>query len=162
MATDGEHIAYNSRYWTAQVCLAGHVQNGGIEVLPSEKYCECGAETIHQCPFCQSNIKGAYRYGGRMKQAPLGCLKCGKKYPWTQSVIDEMSQLIAESELDSLEKEETKADLEVIISNAPGAEIAAHRTHRRFAKMGNALRVAYNEGVVPIIADTLVKIMKGS
>jgi hypothetical protein len=40
---NGEHIAYDARRWTAQVCLAGHVQNGGYRVIPSEKYCECGA-----------------------------------------------------------------------------------------------------------------------
>src|SRR5260221_9643587 len=61
LENDGEHIAYDRHNWTAQICLAGHVQHGGFRVMPAEKYCECGAETIHQCPSCNSNIKGAFR-----------------------------------------------------------------------------------------------------
>jgi hypothetical protein len=61
LENDGEHVPYDQRHWTAQICLAGHVQNGGVRVIPAEKYCECGAETIHKCPSCNNNIKGAFR-----------------------------------------------------------------------------------------------------
>jgi hypothetical protein len=162
LENDGEHIAYDRHYWTAQICLAGYVQNGGLRVIPAEKYCECGAETIHQCPSCNSNIKGAFRsYADSMKRPPMGCLKCGKPYPWTQTAIEKVSALIDESPLKAVEKQETKNDLDSIIKNTPGAESAARRTHGRLAKVGGVLRVAYEEYIVPLAAETLAKIIKG-
>jgi len=35
--SDGEHIPYDQRHWTAQICLAGHVQNRVTRVIPAEK-----------------------------------------------------------------------------------------------------------------------------
>jgi hypothetical protein len=162
LANDGEHIAYDRHNWTAQICLAGHVQHGGFRVMPAEKYCECGAETIHQCPSCNGNIKGAFRNLARsVETPPTGCLKCGKSYPWTQAAMEKVGQLINESGLSTTEKQETKADLDLIIKNTPEAESAARRTHKRLAKMGGVLRVAYDEYVVPLVAETLAKIIKG-
>lgn len=159
---DGEHIPYDRSYWTAQICLTGHVQNGGIRVIPAEKYCECGAETIHQCPSCKNNIKGAFRsFGDWKKSPPMGCLKCGKPYPWTQVAVEKVSQLINESALSVDEKQETKTDLDLILNNTPGAESAARRTHGRLAKAGIVLRAAYSDYVVPLAAETLAKIIKG-
>ncbi len=162
LENDGEHIPYDQRYWTAQICLAGHVQNGGTRVIPAEKYCECGSETIHQCPSCNNNIKGAFRsFGDWMKNPPMGCLKCGKPYPWTQTAIEKVSELINESALSVTEKQEAKTDLDSILKNTPGAESAARRTHGRLVKMGGVLRAAYTEYVVPLAAETLAKIIKG-
>jgi hypothetical protein len=162
LATDGEHIPYDSRFWTAQVCSRGHLQNGGTRVIPAEKYCECGAETIHQCPSCHGNIKGAFRsYGDWREKAPMGCLKCGKPYPWTQIAVEKISTLIDESTLSATEKQETKTDLDSIIKNTPEAERAARRTRGRLAQVGGMLRVAYDEYIVPLVAETLAKIIKG-
>jgi hypothetical protein len=157
---DGEHIPYDQRYWTAQVCLAGHVQNGGVRVIPAEKFCECGEETIHECPACHSNIKGAYRsYGDWIKKPPMGCLKCGTQYPWATTAVEKVSQIIDDSPLSTLEKEEAKTDLDSIIKNKPDAETAAQRTHARL-KVSGALRTAYLDYVVPLISETLAKIFK--
>lgn len=161
LENDGQHIPYDPRYWTAQICLAGHVQNGGTRVVAAEKYCECGAETIHRCPSCDSNIKGASRgYGDWKRKPPMGCLKCGQAYPWTRAAVEKVNELINKSTLSASEKQEAKTDLDAIIKNAPGAEIAAQRTHERLAKMGTALRAAYSEFVVPLLAETLAKIFK--
>jgi hypothetical protein len=161
LENDGEHIAYDRHYWTAQICLAGHVQNGGIRVIPAEKYCECGTETIHQCPSCNNNIKGGARnYANLMETPPTGCLKCGKPYPWTQAAVEKIAKLIDESALSTTEKQETKTDLDSIIKNTPGAESAARRTHGRLAKIGGVLRVAYQEYIVPLAAETIAKIIK--
>jgi hypothetical protein len=162
LANDGEHIAYDRHNWTAQVCLAGHVQHGGFRVMPTEKYCECNAETVHQCPSCGNNIKGASRtFAVSIKKPPMGCLKCGKPYPWTQAVIDKINVLIDESVLTAIEKQETKTDLDSIIKNTPGAESAARRTHGRIARIGGVLRAAYQDYIVPLAAETISKIIKG-
>ena len=135
LENDGEHIPYDHRYWTAQICLSGHVQNSGFRVIPAEKYCECGAETIHQCPSCHSNIKGAPRdWPASLDKSPRGCLKCGAAYPWTIAVMEKVAQLINESPLSTVEKEETKADLDSILKNAPNADTAARRTHGRLVR----------------------------
>jgi hypothetical protein len=158
LESDGEHIPYDQRYWTAQICSAGHVQNSGTRVIPAEKYCECGAETIHQCPSCNSNIKGALR-GYLLKKPPMGCLKCGNQYPWAQAAREKVSQVINESALTVAEKQEAKTDLDEILKNTPGAESAARRTHGRLTKMGGALRSAYLDYVVPLASETLAKIL---
>lgn len=160
--SDGLHVPYDQRHWTAQICLTGHVQNSGIRVIPEEKYCECGAETIHQCPSCKSNIKGAFRgYGDSINKPPRGCLKCGTPYPWTQAAQEKVNTLIDEAALSTDEKEQTKTDLDSILKNKPDAESAAHRTHGRLAKAGGALRAAYTDYVVPLAAETLARIIKG-
>ena len=97
-----------------------------------------------------------------MASPPMGCLKCGKPYPWTQAAREKVGQLINESELTVTEKQEAKTDLDSILKNTPGAESAAHRTHERLVKMGGVLRAAYTELVVPLVAETLAKILKGA
>jgi hypothetical protein len=162
LENDGEHVPYDQRYWTAQICLAGHVQNGGTRVIPAEKYCgDCGAETIHQCPSCNSNIKGAFRsYGDWIKNPPMCCLKCGKPYPWTQAAMEKVSQLINESSLSITEKQEAKTDLDSILKNTPEAGSAARRTHGRLVRVGGVLQAAYVDYVVPLVAETLAKVIK--
>jgi hypothetical protein len=162
LENDGEHMAYDRHNWTAQICLTGHVQHGGFRVMSAEKYCECGAETIHQCPSCNSNIKGASRtFAVSVENPPMGCRKCGNPYPWTQAAMERVSALIDESAWSAIEKQETKTDLDSIIKNTPGAESAARRTHGRLARVGGVLRVAYDEYIVPLVAETLAKILKG-
>jgi hypothetical protein len=164
LENDGEHIPYDQRYWTAQICLRGHVQNGGTRVVTAEKYCDCGAETVHQCPSCHNNIKGAFRSYGDWRERgnpPMGCLKCGKPYPWTQAAVQKVNEVIDQSVLSASEKQEAKTDLDLIIKNTPGAESAAHRTRGRLVKMGEVARVAYSEYIVPLAAETLAKILKG-
>jgi hypothetical protein len=162
LENDGEHIPYDQRYWTAQVCLIGHVQNGGCRVIPAERFCECGVETIHRCLACNSNIKGAFRRScDYIKNPPAGCLKCGARYPWTEAAIDKVTRLIAESSLTVTEKQEARTDLETIFQNAPQAQSAARRTHNTIAKVGGALRIGYDEVVVPLIAETLARIISG-
>jgi hypothetical protein len=160
--TDGEHIAYDGRHWTAQICIAGHLQEGGQRVIPAEKYCDrCGAQTIHQCPACNGNIKGALRgYGDWLKGPPLFCQKCGRPYPWTQAAMDTVSQAIEGSDLSAAEKQEANDDLNLMLKNTPGAEGAARRTHGRFAKAGRVLRTVYIEWVVPLVAATVAETMK--
>jgi len=163
MENDGAHIPYDQRYWTAQICLAGHVQNGGTRVDLAEKYCsQCGAETIHQCRSCNSNIKGAFReYGDWLKSGPMWCPKCGKPYPWTQNTLGKVTEAINESALSAADKQEAKTDLESILKNTAGAEIAARRTHGRLVKMGGVLRTTYEEYVLPLVAETLARILRG-
>ena len=160
MEHDGQHVPYDQRYWTAQVCLAGHVQNGGVRLVPEEKFCECGAETISKCPACQSNIKGANRsYADWKDTPPRGCLRCGTPYPWTKTALEKVNQAIKESGLSEPEKREASSDLDSIIRSYPDAESAAQRTRGRMAKAGEAFRSAYRDYVVPLLAETIAKVL---
>jgi hypothetical protein len=159
--TDGEHIPYDRRYWTAQICLLGHVQHRGFRVIPTEKFCDCGAETIYQCLSCHGGIKGAFRSPPKsLDKTPNCCRKCGSPYPWTQTAIEKVSQAINASDLSTAEKQDATHELDSIIKNSPGAETAARRTHARLAKMGGLVRAAYNDYVVPLLAETLAKLIK--
>jgi hypothetical protein len=164
MENDGKHLVYNDDHWTAQVCLAGHVQNGGMHVIQTEKFCgDCGAELIHQCPSCNNNIKGAFRaFADTIDSPPAFCQKCGKPYPWTETALKSVAQIIDDSDLTAAEKRETTNDLEIIVRNSPGAQVAAHRTKRRLMKMGEVARVAYLDYIVPLASETIAKIFKQS
>jgi hypothetical protein len=91
----------------------------------------------------------------------MRCPKCGKPYLWTQAAVEKVSQIINESALSVTEKQEAKTDLDSILKNTTGAESAARRTHGRLVKIGGVLRAAYDEYVVPLVAETLAKIIKG-
>lgn len=75
-----------------QVCLNGHQITDSYYRSPKfrRKYCStCGAETIHQCPTCNAEIKGDYNVEGVVAvgfqtAVPTHCENCGKPFPWTK------------------------------------------------------------------------------
>lgn len=50
-------------YYSAQICLNGHVISRMTDVLDSESlYCkECGEKSIISCPSCNAQIRGIYK-----------------------------------------------------------------------------------------------------
>jgi hypothetical protein len=147
----------------AQICLNGHVQHCDGMPFNSKTHCtQCGAAWIDECPHCLEPIRGVQLYQPAIGYVRPGfCHGCGHAYPWTEAAMEKVSQLIDESELNDTEKQEAKTDLDSILKNKPGAESAAHRTHGRIVKMGGLLYAAYVDYVVPLVAETVAKVIKG-
>lgn len=84
---------YNSQ----QVCLNGHQITDRYEDSPQfrKDFCpECGAQTIHQCQNCKTQIPGYYNHNDpnfvvfsiRNTEIPSHCAGCGKAFPWTKRI----------------------------------------------------------------------------
>ncbi|MFD1644659.1 DUF2321 domain-containing protein [Haloarchaeobius litoreus] len=79
-------------YEPMQVCAEnGHQITVYYDSQPTTRqdFCEqCGSETIHQCPECDSIIRGNYQVDGVAgsfdKDVPSYCHGCGEAYPWVQ------------------------------------------------------------------------------
>jgi hypothetical protein len=75
-----------------QVCLNGHQITDSYHRSPNfrMKHCsQCGAETIHQCQCCHTEIRGDYHvegfFGfGDSTPVPTNCEGCGALFPWAK------------------------------------------------------------------------------
>ncbi len=85
----------NRQSWrdTMQVCLNGHVINGGFRKNPqrNKAFCDsCGEKTITNCLECDKPIPGDLQdtgvvvISGFKSPAPNCCEYCGEKFPWTR------------------------------------------------------------------------------
>lgn len=97
-------------YDVQQVCLKGHqiTDRYNSSTQNRRKFCsECGSETIHQCPACQSPIPGDYHSDGLMvigfpTPIPSHCDNCGEAFPWTKEKTLLNEPFSRGSEVDSL------------------------------------------------------------
>ena len=76
-----------------QVCMKGHQMTDNYYGHPEFRrpFCSrCGAETIHQCPKCRSDIKGDYHVEGVIDWSPTPvpefCENCGSPFPWAGKI----------------------------------------------------------------------------
>ncbi|WP_253636548.1 DUF2321 domain-containing protein [Achromobacter insolitus] len=75
-----------------QVCLNGHQITDSYNRSPQfrRKHCStCGAETIHKCQSCGTNIRGDYHVEGMVAigfntPVPTHCEDCGTSFPWAE------------------------------------------------------------------------------
>lgn len=95
-------------YDTQQVCFNGHQATANYHNLSESrrKFCStCGAETIHKCPGCNSEIKGKYHAHGVVSigfqtPVPTHCENCGQSFPWTETKRELSAQVNAGAEFD--------------------------------------------------------------
>ncbi|NNB42270.1 DUF2321 domain-containing protein [Pseudomonas chlororaphis] len=75
-----------------QVCLNGHQITDSYHYSPDfrQRHCsQCGAETIHKCQSCGTEIRGDYHVDGFFAlgdstPVPTNCEGCGAQFPWTR------------------------------------------------------------------------------
>ena len=88
-----------------QVCLEGHkITDLYSEPQFRQSACEeCGSDTIHQCPKCETNIKGRYKGGfsGSGPDVKDFCHGCGEPYPWADEAgeFTEVDSSVLDDEL---------------------------------------------------------------
>jgi len=156
-------------YYTAEVCLNGHVTNEQVELSPevSRKFCDkCGEATITECPSCHVKIRGAYHVKGVLvvgrdkTLAPNYCHNCGKAYTWTEKKLKAAKELADELEgLDRVEKDNLKASLDDIVRDTPSTQVAATKFVRIMAKAGKGTAKVLRQLVVDIASETAKKII---
>jgi hypothetical protein len=159
--TPGKHP--DGLHCDALICKTGHIQSCDGTPFNAREHCTiCGASCQDECRTCLEPIRGVELLRPATDYPlPRYCHGCGQAYPWTQAATEKINQVINESQLSVAEKREAKDELDLILRNTPGAESAARRTHERLAKVGGVVRAAYADYVVPLVAETLAKILKG-
>ena len=96
---------------TMQVCLNGHVINGGFRKYPenNKDFCNsCGAKTITNCPKCDGAIPGELQDTGMAlpfrSPAPDFCEYCGEKFPWVGKEEAKHRKEEAEKPIEALQR----------------------------------------------------------
>jgi hypothetical protein len=147
----------------ALVCLNGHKISGSFYDYPqfNEAYCSiCGAKTIHQCPDCQTDIRGFYRestsFGGDNKP-PDYCHNCGKPYPWTAAKLEVAIELIQELDESDEDKEKLVSDLSDLVADTPRTPLAIERMRKVLGKAGGELGKALRDIIVDIGSEAVKK-----
>lgn len=154
-------------YYTAQVCLNGHVVNDNYEISPEfrKPFCtKCGQPTITQCPSCNTNIQGNYHVDGvaflttREPTAHAYCHNCGKPYPWTEANLNAISELL---ELDEQLQESDIATMKEILpdllTDTPKSKVAEAKYKIIMRKAGRATYEAVKEIIIGIASETIKK-----
>jgi hypothetical protein len=119
-------------YHIAQICVNGHVVSANLKSIKTKegKYCEeCGKQTITNCQVCKNPIQG-WSYNPNVIMAvsftpPNFCLSCGKAFPWMESKINAVQELIdLENSLTDDDKIMMKSSIDDVISETPKTSVA--------------------------------------
>ena len=158
-------------YFIAQVCLNGHVVTDRYEKSPElrKPFCtKCGQPTIIQCPSCNANILGDYHVDGVVwlgtsePMAHAYCHNCGNPYPWTESNLKAISELL---ELDEQLQESDIATMKEIlpdlITDTPKSKVAEAKYKIIMRKAGKATAEAVKELIICIASEAIKKSLFG-
>lgn len=154
-------------YYTAQICLNGHMTHSSLEISPeyAEKFCStCGARTIEACPTCSSSLRGAARGHITSSEPPLPsyCADCGTAFPWTTAKLAAAKQLVDEfDELVDAQRDQLKAAIDTLATAGPDAELAASRFKRLTSKVGKAAGSSLQKIVTDVVSESVKKMLLG-
>lgn len=128
-------------YRVGQACLRGHAITGDAHSAFASPYCgQCGEETIISCRSCGADIRGRYEGGAVVlagwRPTPH-CHQCGAAYPWTQSKLDAITELVeAIEELTSHERDVIRELAPHLIEDTPRTTPASFKVATIVGKLG--------------------------
>jgi hypothetical protein len=143
---------FKSGYYTAVVCMSGHMVNAQSELAPERNasFCSlCGQPTISACKECATPIRGELYGPGTVHSAygtnpPAYCHQCGGAHPWTSGRLAAAQDMAGELEkLSPKERALLASSLADIMTDGPRTELAASRVKRLLVKAGPAGAVLY-------------------
>jgi len=151
-------------YYTAQICLNGHVITSALELIPesASNHCEhCGASTSSACPECNAQIRGDFEGNVNFNyKAPSFCHSCGKPYPWTLARLEAAKELIAlQSELSASEKDAMNNSIDEIVKDSPRTIVEASKFKIAISKVGVAVGQGLRDILVDVASETAKKII---
>lgn len=157
----------NKIYHIAQVCTNGHVVSAMLNSLEDKRgeFCEqCGKSTIVTCPSCNKPIQG-WAHNPHVSMLvefspPNFCLFCGKSFPWTESKIEALQELIEfEKGLSEEDKGLMKNTIDDIINETPKTKIASMKFKQGFSKLGKESGKIARDILVDIASETAKKVL---
>jgi hypothetical protein len=129
-----------------QVCVNGHQITIFAESQPQtcQAFCDtCGVKTVDTCPSCENKIRGFPHITGAFGldelPVPKYCMRCGAAYPWQQSSIDNLKEILRESALSAHDVAIIEKALPDVLQETPKTESASLRVKRVLGKLGKPL-----------------------
>ena len=126
-------------------------------------HCEiCGNKTITKCVECNTDIRGYYHAPGVIGgnySAPQYCHNCGKAFPWTQSRIELVKELINELGLEQRQKDDLVKDIENIVCDTQRTELACYKFKRITSNLKPEMQKIIKDVLINIVTDKVKELM---
>lgn len=152
------------RYDVMQVCVNGHQITVFAESQPDSRqnFCkDCGAKTIDACPDCGANIRGFLHMVGvlsvEVPPVPKYCINCGAAYPWQSAAIENLNDILQESELSARDRQELDSALPDVLRDTPKTESASLKVKRILGKLGKPLYEVSIKVITDVASETAKK-----
>lgn len=149
-----------------QVCLSGHQITAYAESQSEsrENFCkECGSKTIDACQSCDVKIRGHRHFEGwaNLSRIPVPkyCINCGIAYPWQTAAIENLREILQESDLSSHDLQELDKALPDVLGDTPKTESASLKMKRIMGKLGKPLYEVAIKVVTDVASETAKKTM---
>lgn len=154
-------------YRTAQICKNGHVitPNTSYSDFLSNFCPECSAETISTCLYCNTPIRGDYDIPcvidvSSSYKAPAYCYNCGKPFPWTESKLTSISELLdMQDQLTEDEKQYFMSYLPIIFTETPQSEVTALKLRLLINKLPSEIGSLTKNVITDVISESIKKIL---
>ncbi len=143
-----------SYYETAQICKNGHVITDAYTEASdlAKPFCpECGLPTIVKCEHCATAIQGRVHVDSvisskKMEKSPAYCFNCGKPFPWTQSNIEAVHELLElDSKISADDRKTVRDVLPDLLAETPKTQVAVVKAKSVMGRMDegtyNAIKV---------------------
>ena len=153
-----------ANYYTGFICNNGHVRSSYGEC--SETFCpECGSEVIHQCPSCNTLIRGInndeYSYLYKYKR-PNYCFECSKPLPWTEKILENSVELLSlDTQLDSGTKALIKNALPDLLVETPTTNVAIAKYQTYMCGASKIVKDGMRNLLVDVLSETVKKSLFG-
>lgn len=154
-------------YRTAQICKNGHVitSNTNYADLLSNFCPECSPETITTCLHCNTPIRGDYEIEdvfdfSSSYKVPAYCYNCGKPFPWTESKLNSISELLdMQNQLTEDEKQYFMSYLPIIFTETPQSEVTALKLRLLFNKLPSEIGNLAKSVIADVVSESIKKIL---
>ncbi|WP_222710150.1 DUF2321 domain-containing protein [Lactobacillus apis] len=145
------------------ICLNGHQASVNININSViDSFCtECGAKLITNCMNCDFPIEGDWSRSGagfvdlthHDIPIPKYCVNCGKPYPWTQSALNAINEMVNLSELNSNQKDDLKGSIPDLLSDTPKSKLAVFK----WKNIGKTILPYIHDIIVEVASESIVK-----
>ena len=96
-----------------------------------------------------------------MPSVPKYCHNCGEPYPWQAAAIDNMREILAESDLNREEQNELALAMQEIVSDSPKAEAASLKVKRLAQGLGKPVYDVFVKVAADVISEAWKKQLFG-
>jgi hypothetical protein len=149
------------RFYTAQICLRGHVHsaNGVLGFVRGEHCPQCGEVVIHNCQHCSVPIRGNGTHTTLHYKLPYFCHRCGHAYPWMEDRLQTAKELLDHDDKLTLEDREKLWGLLQYVMSDPKADLIPAKKKLIEISLGGAA-AATREIVLDLLAKITAEMFK--
>ncbi len=155
----------------ASVCRNGHTVCEAIKTFPNRAsdYCSiCGESAITSCSSCGRLIDG-YAFvhmehispeqhrNGMKWVPPKNCVGCGIPFPWTQSAIDCVSEILDELvDLGHIHRQRLKSSILDLVAETPKTQLALMRLKNLLTQLTPEQGMPLRDAVLLVAHESVI------